>query len=63
MLAAAAGASASTAEVAAEVAALPPQLLQRSDSLDHSSALSLDNIRQALIRQVGSLHAIRMQPL
>ena len=33
--------------------------LQRSDSWDHSRALSLDNIRQSLIRQVSPM-AIRV---
>ena len=30
-------------------------MLQRSDSLDHSTALSLDNIRQSLIRQEDTI--------
>ena len=32
-----------------------PQVLRRSDSLDHSTALSLDNIRQSLIRQEDTI--------
>lgn len=32
-----------------------PLALQRSDSMDHSAALSLDNIRQSLIRQEDTI--------
>ena len=39
---------------AAPLAAVPP-VLQRSDSLDYSTALSLDNIRQSLIRQEDTI--------
>ena len=39
---------------AAPTAAVPP-VLQRSDSLDYSTALSLDNIRQSLIRQEDTI--------
>ena len=39
---------------ATSIAETPP-MLQRSDSLDHSTALSLDNIRQSLIRQEDTI--------
>lgn len=39
---------------AASIASVPP-VLQRSDSLDYSTALSLDNIRQSLIRQEDTI--------
>lgn len=39
---------------ATSIADVPP-VLQRSDSLDHSTALSLDNIRQSLIRQEDTI--------
>ena len=39
---------------ATSIADVPP-VLQRSDSLDYSTALSLDNIRQSLIRQEDTI--------
>lgn len=39
---------------ATTMAGMPP-VLQRSESLDYSAALSLDNIRQSLIRQEDTI--------
>lgn len=44
-----------SAAAASPLLAELPQGLQRSDSLDHSAALSLDNIRQSLIRQEDTI--------
>ena len=46
-------AAAAAGAASVSVTDAPAAQLQRSDSLDHSGALSLDNIRQSLIRQVS----------